>query len=154
MNPVLSGLTVAIETLGCKVNQYESSYFLEILKEAGCTCVPFREPADIYIVHSCAVTAKAGFQTRQLLRRAHRTNPAALVVAAGCYAQLEGGRIARERLATHILGNPAKLDLVASLGNPALSRSHSALPRKAGRFAPISKFCRFRACIRGEPALC
>jgi threonylcarbamoyladenosine tRNA methylthiotransferase MtaB len=118
MKSSLCGLTIAIETLGCKVNQYESSYFLETLKEAGCTDVPFRESADIYIVHSCAVTSKAGFQTRQLLRRAHRTNPAALVVAAGCYAQLEGDRIARERLATHILGNPGKFNLVALLGEP------------------------------------
>ena len=83
-------LTVAVETLGCKVNQYETSYFLEVLKQAGYRLVPFRERADIYIVHSCAVTAKAGFQTRQLLRRARRANPDALIVAAGCYAQLEG----------------------------------------------------------------
>lgn len=110
--------TVAIETLGCKVNQYETSFFLEVLKQAGYICVPFRERADIYIVHSCAVTAKAGFQTRQLLRRAHRTNPDAIVVAAGCYAQLEGDRIAREQLATHILGNPGKFDLVEWLKQP------------------------------------
>ena len=84
------GLTVAVETLGCKVNQYETSYFLEVLKQAGYRPVPFRERADIYIIHSCAVTAKAGFQTRQLLRRARRANPDAMVVAAGCYAQLEG----------------------------------------------------------------
>ena len=105
-------LTVAVETLGCKVNQYESSYFLEVLKLAGYGIVPFRERADIYIVHSCAVTAKAGFQTRQLLRRARRANPDAMVVAAGCYAQLEGDRIAEEKLATHVLGNPSKFNLL------------------------------------------
>lgn len=87
-------LSVAVETLGCKVNQYETSYFLEVLRQAGYRLVPFRDRADIYIVHSCAVTAKAGSQTRQLLRRARRTNPDALIVAAGCYAQLEGHRIA------------------------------------------------------------
>jgi len=119
MNSDLSGRTFALETLGCKVNQYESSYFLETLKEAGCTNAPFHERVDIYIVHSCAVTEKAGFQTRQLLRRARRTNPSALVVVAGCYAQLEGDRIVRERLATHILGNPGKFNLLASLGEPA-----------------------------------
>lgn len=110
--------TVALETLGCKVNQYESSYFLEALKLAGYHFVPFREKADIYIVHSCAVTAKAGFQTRQLLRRARRANPEARIVAAGCYAQLEGDRIVRESLATHILGNPGKLDLLNWLNQP------------------------------------
>ncbi len=110
--------TVAIETLGCKVNQYETSYFFELLKQAGYRAVSFRESADVYIVHSCAVTAKAGSQTRQLLRRARRTNPEARVVAAGCYAQLDGQRIAREGLATHILGNPGKFKLLEWLRRP------------------------------------
>jgi len=110
--------TIAVETLGCKVNQYETSYFLELLQRAGYRLVPFCERADIYIVHSCAVTAKAGSQTRQLLRKARRNNPNALVVAAGCYAQLEGDRIAGERLATHILGNPGKFDLIRWLNQP------------------------------------
>jgi threonylcarbamoyladenosine tRNA methylthiotransferase MtaB len=113
-----SGPRIAFETLGCKVNQYETSYFLEVLKHDGCTLVPFRERADIYIVHSCAVTARAGFQTRQLLRRARRANPDAVIVAAGCYAQLEGNRIADEKLATHILGNPAKFKLTEWLKQP------------------------------------
>lgn len=118
MNTEMPGPTVAVETLGCKVNQYETSYLLESLNEAGYTCVSFREQADVYIVHSCAVTAKAGFQTRQLLRRARRGNPNALIVVAGCYAQLDADRIAREELATHILGNPAKFDLVSWLRRP------------------------------------
>ena len=109
---------VAIETLGCKVNQYETSYFLEVLKQAGYRPVSFRDSADVYIVHSCAVTARAGAQTRQLLRRARRANPEARIVAAGCYAQLEGNRIAREGLATHILGNPQKFDLIEWLRRP------------------------------------
>jgi len=115
MNPAR---TVAVETLGCKVNQYETSYFLELLQQAGYRLVPFCERADIYIVHSCAVTAKAGSQTRQLLRRAGRNNPNALVVAAGCYAQLEGERIAKDKLATHILGNSGKFDLIRFLNQP------------------------------------
>ncbi|MGO9019330.1 MAG: tRNA (N(6)-L-threonylcarbamoyladenosine(37)-C(2))-methylthiotransferase MtaB [Syntrophobacteraceae bacterium] len=141
----LSDATVALETLGCKVNQYESSYFLEVLQQAGYRPVPFRERADIYIVHSCAVTAKAGFQTRQLLRRARRANPDAMVVAAGCYAQLEGNRIAHERLATHILGNPGKFNLLDWLNRPgsfeepciALDRA----PRSCSEFEilPVSR---------------
>jgi threonylcarbamoyladenosine tRNA methylthiotransferase MtaB len=111
-------LTVAVETLGCKVNQYETSYFMEALRQAGCRLVAFRENADVYIIHSCAVTAKAGFQTRQLLRRARRMNPSATIVAAGCYAQLEGRRIADEKLATHILGNPDKFDILEWLKHP------------------------------------
>jgi threonylcarbamoyladenosine tRNA methylthiotransferase MtaB len=103
---------VALETLGCKVNQYESSYFLEVLKEAGYQSVSFREHADIYIVHSCAVTSRASYQTRQLLRRAQRINPQATIVAAGCDAQFEPDCIANERLATHILGSNEKFHLI------------------------------------------
>ena len=105
--------SIALETLGCKVNQYESSYFLEVLKEAGYRLVSFRDPADIYVVHGCAVTARATFQTRQLLRRAQRLNPEAIIVSAGCQAQIEPERIAEERLATHILGNNDKFDLIS-----------------------------------------
>ncbi len=138
-------LTVAVETLGCKVNQYETSYFLEILQQAGYSLVPFRERADIYLVHSCAVTAKAGAQSRQLLRRARRTNPDALIVAAGCYAQLEGDRIAREKLATHILGNPLKFNLIEWLNRPgSFERPCLALdwaPRSCPEFEilPVSR---------------
>jgi threonylcarbamoyladenosine tRNA methylthiotransferase MtaB len=110
--------TVALETLGCKVNQYESSYFLEALKDAGYRPVSFRDHADIYIVHGCAVTARATFQARQLLRRAQRINPAATIVSAGCQAQLEPERLAEERLATHILDNRHKFDLVSWLQAP------------------------------------
>lgn len=108
----------ALETLGCKVNQYESSYFLEELHRAGFESVPFRERADVYIVHSCAVTSKASYQTRQLLRRARRINPEALIVAAGCAAQLEADRFAAEGLATHILGNAEKFGLLSWLETP------------------------------------
>jgi len=115
--------TVALETLGCKVNQYESSYFLEVLKEAGYRLVSFRDPADIYVVHGCAVTARATFQTRQLLRRAQRHNSEAIIVSAGCQAHLEPERIAEELLATHILDNNHKFDLVHWLRAPG-SLSH------------------------------
>ncbi|MCE5242668.1 MAG: tRNA (N(6)-L-threonylcarbamoyladenosine(37)-C(2))-methylthiotransferase MtaB [Syntrophobacteraceae bacterium] len=111
-------IKVALETLGCKVNQYESSHFLETLCNAGFEPVSFRDPADVYIVHSCAVTSRACYQTRQMLRRAQRLNPEAVIVVAGCNAQLEPDRLARERLATHILGNREKFDLLHWLRQP------------------------------------
>lgn len=131
-------LTIALETLGCKVNQYESSYFLEVLREAGHQLVPFRDVADVYIVHSCAVTSKAAYQTRQLLRRARRNNPQSLVMAVGCDAQLEADRIANEQLATHIIGTTEKWDLLHWL---SISGSFSA-PCKAvedARLASVMK---------------
>lgn len=111
--------TVAIETLGCKVNQYESSHLMEALQGAGYTLVPFDQRADAYIVHSCAVTAKASGQTRQLLRRARRSNPAAAVLVLGCNAQVEPERFVQEGLASHILGSREKFDLLNWLARPA-----------------------------------
>lgn len=76
-------------TLGCKVNQFESASFLTSLEDQGATVVPFSHPADIYIVNTCAVTGKAAAQSRQLVRRALRTNPEAKVVVTGCCAQVD-----------------------------------------------------------------
>lgn len=110
---------IALETLGCKVNQYESSYVVESLEEAGHSLVPFKEHADIYVVHGCAVTSRASYETRQLLRRARRINPEAVLVAMGCEAQRDSRRLAQERLATHILGNSHKHELIHHLRVPA-----------------------------------
>ncbi len=127
--------TVAMETLGCKVNQYESSYLMEMLQAAGYRSVPFRQAADVYVVHSCAVTAKASFQTRQLLRRAQRLHPQATIAVVGCAAQIEPGRFAEETLATHILGASEKYQLLqwvetpATLSRPCCAVSDSRKPQ-------------------------
>lgn len=120
-------VTVALETLGCKVNQYESSYLLENLKSAGYQVVPFGTYADIYVVHGCGVTSKAAYQARQLLRRAHRRNPEAVIVAAGCQALIEAPRLLEEGLATHILGNDSKYDLTSHI----LAQASFASPYQA-----------------------
>ena len=80
--------TVAVTTLGCKVNQYESASFISRFKERGLQIVPFSKSADIYVINTCAVTGKAGAQSRQMIRRALRTNPKARVIATGCYTQI------------------------------------------------------------------
>lgn len=80
---------IAITTLGCKVNQFESASFATGFQEAGCTLVPFADKADVYIINTCTVTAKAGQQSRQLIRRAMQTNPKARVIVTGCYVQMD-----------------------------------------------------------------
>ncbi|KPJ97941.1 MAG: hypothetical protein AMJ60_09910 [Desulfobacterales bacterium SG8_35] len=85
--------TVAVATLGCKVNQCESAAFQSCFEERGHTVSPFDSPADIYVINTCAVTAKAAAQSRQLIRRAQRTNPQAKVVVTGCYAQIAPRKI-------------------------------------------------------------
>lgn len=116
--------TVAIATLGCKVNQCESASFHESFQEKGYTVTPFSQSADIYVINTCAVTAKAAAQSRQLIRRAHRTNPGARVVVTGCYAQVAPEKI-REILegAATIVGNANKHQLLeAALKNSSRCR--------------------------------
>ena len=105
---------IAIATLGCKVNQFESAAFLSDFQERGCEQVPFAAPADIYVINTCAVTARAGQQSRQMIRRAVRTNPGARIVVTGCYAQVAAKEIveAVEGPVT-IVGNGNKDHLVA-----------------------------------------
>ncbi len=79
---------VALVTLGCKVNQYESAGLAERLKQLGHTLVGFDSEADVCIINTCTVTARTDFQSRQLIRRASRRNPGAPVIVTGCYAQV------------------------------------------------------------------
>ncbi len=88
-------IRVAVATLGCKVNQCESAWIAEALASPGVTVVPFDQEADCYIVNTCTVTQQSDTQSRQLIRRAVRRNPAAAVFVTGCYAQRAPAEIAR-----------------------------------------------------------
>ena len=84
----------AIYTLGCKVNQYETQAMETVLQGRGHTLVPFEAHADAYIINTCAVTAVSGHKSRQIIRRAQKQNPAALVAVCGCYAQTDPQSVA------------------------------------------------------------
>ena len=86
--------TVAITTLGCKINQFESAAMSETLDKDGFRIVSFDDPADIYVINTCTVTAKTDAESRRLIRRASRQNPAARIVVTGCYAQISPDEIA------------------------------------------------------------
>lgn len=104
---------VAIATLGCKVNQYETASFQSGFTEQGAELVPFSKEADIYVINTCAVTGKAAAQSRQMIRRALKSNPKARVVVTGCYSQIaskEIFKIAEQPLC--IVGNGFKDQLV------------------------------------------
>ncbi|MDP3028494.1 MAG: tRNA (N(6)-L-threonylcarbamoyladenosine(37)-C(2))-methylthiotransferase MtaB [Deltaproteobacteria bacterium] len=104
---------IAIETLGCKVNQFESAAIEEQLRAKGHTIVPFSQPADAYIINTCTVTAKADFQSRQLIRRAMRTNPAARIIVTGCYVQTASRELLEFCQAGNVclVGNDQKFNL-------------------------------------------
>ena len=77
----------ALHNLGCKVNAYETEAMQEMLEKAGYEIVPFKEGADLYVINTCTVTNIADRKSRQMLHRARKMNPDAVVVAAGCYVQ-------------------------------------------------------------------
>ncbi len=99
---------VAISTLGCKTNQFESAAMVEQLSAAGYEVVPFTAPSDIYIINSCTVTARTDAETRRLIRRARRLNPAARIIATGCYAQVAPGELEKMPELDVVLGNSEK----------------------------------------------
>jgi threonylcarbamoyladenosine tRNA methylthiotransferase MtaB len=102
---------VAISTLGCKTNQFESAAMIEQLKAAGYLVVPFTESSDIYIVNSCTVTARTDAETRRLIRRARRLNPDSRIIATGCYAQVAPGELEKMPELDCVLGNQEKQNI-------------------------------------------
>ena len=123
---------VAVATLGCKVNQCESAWIAEAVTAGGMTIVPFEEEADCYIVNTCTVTERSDYQSRQLIRRAIRKNPAASVFVTGCYAQRAPAEIARIPGVRIIAGNSRKGEHPAT--HPANGRDRgSAAPRRRHR---------------------
>ena len=80
-------MKVAFTTLGCKVNHYETEAMRELFVQDGWEIVGFSEPADVYVINTCTLTQTSDTKSRQMIARAHRMNPAALVAAVGCYAQ-------------------------------------------------------------------
>ena len=105
----------ALHNLGCKVNAYETEVMQEMLEKAGYEIVPFREGADIYIINTCTVTNIADRKSRQMLHRARKMNPDAVVVAAGCYVQAQNTRENTDPCIDIVLGNNHKKDLIKVL---------------------------------------
>ena len=107
--------SVALHNLGCKVNSYEIEVMQQMLQEKGYTIVPFDETADIYIVNTCTVTNIADRKSRQMLHRAKQKNPAALVVAVGCYVQTGREDVEQDPCIDLAIGNNRKKDLASIL---------------------------------------
>lgn len=101
----------ALHNLGCKVNSYEAEAMQEILEGQGYEIVPFEEKADVYIVNTCSVTNMADRKSRQMLHRARRQNPDAVIVAAGCYAQSAGEELLLDKAVDILIGNNEKIRL-------------------------------------------
>lgn len=105
----------ALHNLGCKVNAYETEAMQELLEESGYQIVGFHEPADVYIINTCSVTNMADRKSRQMIHRARRQNPQAVIVAAGCYVQALTDAGEQDENIDIVIGNNKKKELVSIL---------------------------------------
>ncbi len=103
----------ALHNLGCKVNAYETEAMQELLEKNGYEIVPFKEGADVYVVNTCTVTNIADRKSRQMLHKARKMNPDAIVVATGCYVQTENQKV--DDCIDIVIGNNKKKDIVEIL---------------------------------------
>ena len=105
----------ALHNLGCKVNAYEVEAMQQLLEKAGYEIVPFEPGADVYLINTCTVTNIAERKSRQMLHKAKKMNPDAIVVATGCYVQTDEGKLDKDEAVDLILGNNQKKQIVEVL---------------------------------------
>ena len=105
----------ALHNLGCKVNPYETEAMTQLLKKAGYEIVSFQDQADVYIINTCSVTNMADRKSRQMLHKAKKQNPNAVVVATGCYVQTATEKVAQDLSIDLVVGNNRKKDIVEIL---------------------------------------
>src|SRR4030042_6844842 len=99
---------VALYTVGCKLNQYETEWMGESLEKAGFKRVGFSEQADLYIINTCTVTAQSDYSSRQAIHRAFRRSPGSKIVVVGCYSEIEPELLKRLPGVCLLLGNDGK----------------------------------------------
>ena len=105
----------ALHNLGCKVNAYELEAIQQMLEQQGYEIVPFAPGADIYIINTCTVTNIADRKSRQMLHKAKKMNPDAVVVACGCYVQAAGEKLEQDSAIDLVVGNNKKKEIPAIL---------------------------------------
>jgi len=105
----------ALHNLGCKVNAYETEAMQQLLEQAGYEIVPFSEYADVYVINTCSVTNMADRKFRQMLHKAKKQNPDAVIVGAGCYVQTKEAQALVDESINIVIGNNKKSELVKLL---------------------------------------
>ena len=108
-------IRIATLTLGCKVNKYETDAVQELLSAAGYEIVEFQEGADVYLINTCSVTNIADRKSRQMLHRARKMNPEAIVIAMGCYVQSAAEELLKDPYVDLVVGNNKKKEMVSIL---------------------------------------
>ncbi len=141
--------TVALTTVGCKLNQYDTELVREQFVRAGYDVVPFDASADVYVVNSCTVTSRSDRDSRRLARRAKRLNPQAFVVLTGCYAEVDREAVAGIPEIDLVAGNAEKASLAdlvaAALGTDgavpvSVTAAHTGLHQPlVSRFSALTR---------------
>jgi len=116
-------MRVALTTLGCKVNHYETEAMRELFVQDGWEIVEFSDLADVYVINTCTVTQTSDTKSRQMIARAHRMNPEALVVAVGCYAQTAPEAVASLEGVGLVVGTSGRKEIVLRVNDALQSRS-------------------------------
>jgi threonylcarbamoyladenosine tRNA methylthiotransferase MtaB len=119
-------MRIAITTLGCKINQYDSAVIQSRLEEKH-SFVPFQDQADCYVINTCTVTDRADWEARQLVRRAKRLNPGAKVLVTGCYAQVNPAEVAEVPGVDFVVGLNRLDDLLRYVEQPAWQSTQIAV---------------------------
>ena len=119
-------MRIAITTLGCKINQYDSAVIQNRL-ESRHAFVPFDDAADCYVINTCTVTDRADWEARQLVRRAKRQNPGAKVLVTGCYAQVNPDEVARVAGVDYVVGLNRLDDLLRYVESTPLGETQVAV---------------------------
>jgi len=114
-------MRVAFITLGCRTNQAESAHIEQMISEGGHQIVDLSEGADICVVNTCSVTAKADYQSRQSISRAMKTK--AEVIVTGCYAELNSNLLNEQNPSIRVIGNSQKASIISLI--PSLRSSHT-----------------------------
>lgn len=144
-------ITFYINTLGCKVNRYESDGIAAELEQKGARRTESAERADVCIVNTCTVTARAGMQSRQEIRRIRKANPDARLIVTGCYAQTESETVKAIDGVDRVVGHEQKFGIA-----DMIVQGHSPDPAAAGDFNPDPAVCSdteyrtFQTPVKGE----
>ena len=108
----------SIYTLGCRVNLYESEAIADGLSENGFEICDFSEVCDVYIINTCTVTAESDRKSRQIIRRAIKTNPDARILVCGCYSQMFPSDVSSIENVDYIGGTTDKMQIVSKCCPP------------------------------------
>ena len=128
---------VAFHNLGCKVNSYELDVMRQILSADGYEEVSFQDRADIYVVNTCTVTNIADRKSRQMLHRAKKQNPDAIVIAVGCYVETDPGRVEKDDAVDLVIGNNKKSEIGTILSSYLASRGEKASGEEKASDRPV-----------------